>query len=516
MSKDDARNGISLWIKRLMQDAGAARRGVGPGSSQYGDRGGERPLKSLITSQKWCRRRTTGTPLWRHNYSLFHVRFEDRRLDAVALQQLVELGAIAARECRRLGDAALGELQDAREVIALEALARVLERRHLVHLDLDGLLDERLRDDLRRAERDRLLDHVVELAHVARPLRLHQELERFRREGRLLAPVARREDRQEIRGEERDVLGALVERRQLQRHHVQSIVEVLAERADLLLFRELAVRGGNDAHVEGNRARRADGAHLARLDHAQQLHLQRQRHVADLVEEERALVRRDEQAALVGDGAGERSLHVAEELAFQQRLGNRAAVDRDEGLVGARARAVDRAREELLAAAAFALDEDARVARGDALGFREEVLHQRGTRDDVLAPQLADARLLRGAAAVQRERALHVVQELFGVVGLGQVAEHAALGGRDRVGDRAVRGEDDHRQSRVRRLDLLEERHAVHAVHAQVGEDQVGARRRDRGERALTAFHGGHVVAVGLQPDGEEPEKIRVVVNQQQ
>src|SRR5258706_16076947 len=191
MSKDDARNGISLWIKRLMQDAGAARRGVGPRSSQYGDRVGERPLKSLITSQKWCRRRTTGTPLWRHNYSLFHVRFEDRRLDAVALQQLVELGAIAAREFRRLSDAALGELEDAREVIALEALARVLERRHLVHLHLNGLLDEGLGNDLGRAQRDRLLDHVEELAHVAGPLRLDQQLERLRGERRLLAPIAR-------------------------------------------------------------------------------------------------------------------------------------------------------------------------------------------------------------------------------------------------------------------------------------------------------------------------------------
>jgi len=33
-----------------------------------------------------------------------------------------------------------------REVVALEALARVLERRHLVHLDLDGLARRRLRD----------------------------------------------------------------------------------------------------------------------------------------------------------------------------------------------------------------------------------------------------------------------------------------------------------------------------------------------------------------------------------
>ena len=124
--------------------------------------------------------------------------------------------------------------------------------------------------------------------------------------------------------------------------------------------------------------------------------------------------------------------------------------------------------------------------------------------------------LLRGGAAVQRERALDLVQQLFGVVGLGEVAEHAALGRGHRVGNRAVRGEDDHRQSGIRGLDLLEERHAVHAVHAQVGEHEVGTRCGDRGERALPVLHRGHVIAVGLEADGEEPQQIRVVVNQQQ
>ena len=35
-------------------------------------------------------------------------------------------------------------------------------------------------------------------------------------------------------------------------------------------------------------------------------------------------------------------------------------------------------------------------------------------------------------------------------------------------------------------------------------------------ERALGAVHGGHAVAVGLQADREEPEQVRIVVDQQQ
>ena len=79
-----------------------------------------------------------------------------------------------------------------------------------------------------------------------------------------------------------------------------------------------------------------------------------------------------------------------------------------------------------------------------------------------------------------------------------------------------MRGEDDHRQARIGRLDFLEERHAIHAIHAQVGEDEVGARGGDGGERALAVLHRGDVVAVRLQADGEQAQQVRVVVDEEE
>ena len=64
---------------------------------------------------------------------------------------------------------------------------------------------------------------------------------------------------------------------------------------------------------------------------------------------------------------GERPLLVAEELGLEQRLGNRRAVDRDEGPVGPRAQRVQRAREELLAGAALAFEQHGRVGRRGAM-----------------------------------------------------------------------------------------------------------------------------------------------------
>ena len=66
---------------------------------------------------------------------------------------------------------------------------------------------------------------------------------------------------------------------------------------------------------------------------------------------------------LRGDGAGERALLVAEQLALEQRRGNRGAVDGDERPVAARAQRVERAREQLLAGAALAAQQHRGVGR---------------------------------------------------------------------------------------------------------------------------------------------------------
>ena len=123
---------------------------------------------------------------------------------------------------------------------------------------------------------------------------------------------------------------------------------------------------------------------LALLQHAQQLHLQRRAHRAHFVEEERALVRLLEPSLPVADGAGERAAHVAEELRFEQRLGNRAAVERDEAMHAARAVLVNRARDHFLAAAGFARDEDRAARRRDGLEQLEQLRHRAALADDAL------------------------------------------------------------------------------------------------------------------------------------
>ncbi len=84
-----------------------------------------------------------------------------------------------------------------------------------------------------------------------------------------------------------------------------------------------------------------------------------------------------EVALAVGGGAGVRTLAGAEELGLQQRLGDRAAVDRDEGAVAAVAAGVQGARHQLLAGAGLAAHQHRRHAAGHLGDALLDLLHGR-------------------------------------------------------------------------------------------------------------------------------------------
>ena len=66
------------------------------------------------------------------------------------------------------------------------------------------------------------------------------------------------------------------------------------------------------------------------FEHAQELGLAAAAEVADFVEEQRTAAGQLELAGPRLVGVGEGALLVTKEFAFQERLGNRGAVDRDE------------------------------------------------------------------------------------------------------------------------------------------------------------------------------------------
>jgi hypothetical protein len=146
------------------------------------------------------------------------------------------------------------------EVFLLELVERHLR---LLHDDLAALLrmvahllGKILRADVLSVLEDaRALDDVLELADVAGPIVVREELHRFLRYrprpagtfgGQMQEPV----------DEERDIVAPLAQRRYDDRNHVETVIEVRAEALLLHRFLEIGVRRRDETHVHLDGRRR--------------------------------------------------------------------------------------------------------------------------------------------------------------------------------------------------------------------------------------------------------------------
>ena len=132
-----------------------------------------------------------------------------------------------------------------------------------------------------------------------------------------------------------NVSGALAQGRSEDGKDLEAVVEIAAELFLGNHFCQVAIGGGDEAHVDGDGAIAAEALDLALLQGAQQFGLQVERELADFIEKERALVSELDAADFAGDGAGECALLVTEQLALKQAGGNGGAVELDEGVLAA-------------------------------------------------------------------------------------------------------------------------------------------------------------------------------------
>ncbi len=135
---------------------------------------------------------------------------------------------------------------------------------------------------------------------------------------------------------------------------------------------------------------------------------------SDLVEEDRPAVGAPEEPRPVGDRAGEGAAHVAEELALDQVLGDRPAVDDDERVLRPCAPPVDGARDELLPRAALAGHEHRRVRVRDLVDELRHRAHRGAAADQAVAlvgSRLLGRALLAGRLLVEQERGALVARK---------------------------------------------------------------------------------------------------------
>jgi hypothetical protein len=167
-------------------------------------------------------------------------------------------------------------------------------------------------------------------------------------------------------GQRQDVVAALAQRVDGEREHVEAVIEVFAEAPGADFGAQQAIGGGNDAHVQGLGFAAPESLDFAFLQHAQQFRLQCQRHFRDFIQQQGSTLRLLEFARMRGMRPGERAALVTEQHGLEHVLRDGGAVHRDERLVGARAGAMDEAREYLLAGTRFSDDQHRAIAAGHA------------------------------------------------------------------------------------------------------------------------------------------------------
>jgi hypothetical protein len=179
-----------------------------------------------------------------------------------------------------------------------------------------------------------------------------------------------------------NVLASLAQWWQRDRQDIEPVVQIFAELAlgDQLLQVTLATR--DDPDVDRHHSRPTEALDGTILQHAEQLHLHRQRHVVNVIEEKRAAFRQFETARSIFDRPSEGAPLVTKQFRFDQGLREQSAAHRNEGSVFAAAGLMDEGGGHLFPRAAFARDEHRAIAVADDAQKLEDRPHSSTAADD--------------------------------------------------------------------------------------------------------------------------------------
>ena len=194
---------------------------------------------------------------------------------------------------------------------------------------------------------------------------------------------------------------------------------------------------------------------------------------------------------------------MAEEFGLQEIFRERAAVDGHERRELPAAVEMQRPRDEFLAGAAFAKDQDGAVGVGDLFDQFEDLVHFRRGADDLvelilLAKLLFEEDVFRDGFVVL-QRAFDAEFEVVQLERLFEIIVRALFHRGDGGLDRAERGDDDDGGWRVEGAGLLQNLQAAAAgfVEVQVGDDQFRRVGFDAFERGRRGVAGKDLVALG-------------------
>jgi len=204
--------------------------------------------------------------------------------------------------------------------------------------------------------------------------------------------------------QQRDVFAPLTQGWNDYAHDVETVEQVLAEDTIADTLFQILVGSGNNAGIDRHGGGSAKPGDFPVLQHTQDLYLQRERHIADLIEKKCASAGQFEHTGLARNRTGKRSFLIPEKLAFQKVLGHPADIDGHKGAILHRTGSMDLTGNHFFSGAAFTGDQDGGVCIRNLADYLLDPL-DRGA--------LADKNLFVLIGVVPR-LALHQVAQMLG------------------------------------------------------------------------------------------------------
>src|ERR1700690_571551 len=187
-----------------------------------------------------------------------------------------------------------------------------------------------------------------------------------------------------VRRKRRDIFGPLAEARHSDMQNLQSKEKVAAKPFLTNRFLEIGVGGRDDSYVRFDRRARAEWEILSRVQEREKLGLGGGRKLADLVQKERSPLGSADLAFGAPRGCRVSPPRRPEQLALDETVGDRRAVQLDERTATPRPVLVDRAGELRLARAGLAGDEHRDVEGRNELDLAQHRGQRSARADDIV------------------------------------------------------------------------------------------------------------------------------------
>src|SRR4029079_9283090 len=140
------------------------------------------------------------------------------------------------------------------------------------------------RDALALGEYHRVLDHVVELTHIALPLKRHQDAKRVVFNTLKISLEFRIVPLEKMLDQGRDVFRSLTQRWNMNFHDIEAVIEVFAKASRIDFVPQVSIRRRQNPDIDPARSRTSDRENFFRFEGSEQFDLEMLGNLADLVE----------------------------------------------------------------------------------------------------------------------------------------------------------------------------------------------------------------------------------------